>query len=63
MPSGKWVLGFFFVSKDDPRILVPRQRGGGLALNLAHRRAWGVLITGMILPIGMVILASFGGLK
>ena len=58
----RWRLGFFYVCKNDPRILVPRRSGGGITLNLAHRRAWGVLIVGMAFPVGLTAVASFGGL-
>ena len=58
----RWRLGFFYACKNDPRILVPRRSGGGITLNLAHRRAWGVLITGMALPVWLAAFASFGGL-
>jgi hypothetical protein len=62
LPSGRWVLGFLFINKNDARILVPRRRGGGITLNLAHGRAWAVIIFGVALPIGLAIFASFGGL-
>ncbi|MCL1894285.1 MAG: hypothetical protein FWG02_08650 [Holophagaceae bacterium] len=59
--GGKWYTGFFNVNDGDPRILVPRRNGGGLALNLFHRRAWGILITGILL-IGSAVFVSFGGM-
>ena len=58
--SGKW-LGIFYYNANDPRVLVPR-RGGGVTLNLAHRNSWGILVFGMALPLGLAVLASFGGL-
>jgi len=58
--SGKWI-GIFYYHSGDPRILVPR-RGGGITLNLAHGRGWCVLVFGMLLPLGLAVLASFGGL-
>jgi len=58
----RWRLGFFYMCKGDPRILVPRRSGSGITLNLAHRRAWGILIIGMALPVGLAAIASFGGL-
>ena len=61
LPSGKWILGLFYVCSEDPRILVPRQSGTGITLNLAHRRAWGVFITGAAV-IALAIIASFGGI-
>jgi hypothetical protein len=61
LPSGKWVAGLFYVCKEDPRILVPRQRGAGTTLNLAHGRAWGILITGIVV-VALAIIASFGGI-
>ncbi|MCL1908956.1 MAG: DUF5808 domain-containing protein [Holophagaceae bacterium] len=59
--DGKWYSDFFYVSRTDSRILVPRRGGSGLALNLAHPRAWGILIAGLAL-FGLAMLASFGGL-
>ena len=57
----RWRFGLFYVCGEDPRILVPRRSGGGVTLNLAHGRAWGVLMFGMVLPVGLAAFASFGG--
>ncbi|MDR0498460.1 MAG: hypothetical protein LBH03_01845 [Holophagales bacterium] len=57
----RWRFGFFYVCGEDHRILVPRRSGGGINLNLAHGRAWGILITGFVLPIVIAAIASFSG--
>jgi hypothetical protein len=62
LASARWYSGYFCVCKEDPRVLVPRRSGSGIALNLAHGRAWGVLLVGILLPIALAIVASFGGL-
>jgi hypothetical protein len=62
LSSARWYSGYFCVCKEDPRVLVPRRSGSGIALNLAHGRAWGVLLVGMVLPLTLAIVASFGGL-
>jgi hypothetical protein len=62
LASARWYSGYFCVCKEDPRVLVPRRSGSGIALNLAHGRAWGVLLAGMALPLTLAIVASFGGL-
>lgn len=59
--GGRWYSGLFYVCKTDIRILVPRRGGSGLALNLAHPRAWGILLTSLAL-FGLAMFASFGGL-
>jgi hypothetical protein len=59
-PGGN-MFGFFRFCRDDPRRLLPR-RGGGVALNLAHGGGWGILLLGMVLPLGLAAFASLGGL-
>jgi len=58
----RWRLGFFYVCAEDQRILVPRRSGGGIMLNLAHGRAWGILILGFVLPVVIAVIVSFSGL-
>jgi len=57
----RWRLGFFYVCAKDPRILVPKRSGGGIMLNLAHGRAWGILILGFVIPVVIAIIVSFSG--
>ena len=67
-PNERWIMGIFYISKDNHRIIVPRRKGRtgrsaqGVALNLAHGRAWGLLVTGFLLPLGLALYATFGGL-
>lgn len=46
--------GLSYRNPDDPRILVPRLTGGGTTLNLAHGRAWLLLL--LILAVPALIL-------
>jgi hypothetical protein len=58
----KWFFGIFCFCGEDSRILAPSQRGSGIAINMAHKRAWGLVIVGMALPLGLAAMVSFGGL-
>jgi len=58
--SGKR-FGIFCLCSEDPRILPPRE-SGGMAINLAHKRAWGLVAVGLALPLALAAAASFGGL-
>jgi hypothetical protein len=62
LSSERWRFGFLYVCAKDPRILVPRRSGGGIMLNLAHGRAWGVLIMGFVMPVIIAVIVSFSGL-
>jgi hypothetical protein len=57
--SGKR-FGIFCICGGDTRILVPK-RSGGIAINLAHKRACGLVLVGMVLPLALAAIVSFGG--
>jgi len=57
----KW-FGIFCLCRGDTRILAPKRSGGGIAINLAHKRAWGLVVVGMVLPLVLAVIVSFGGL-
>jgi len=59
--GGKW-FGIFCLCKGDPRILTPKRIGGGIAINLAHKRAWGLVVVGLALPLALAAIVSFGGM-
>lgn len=38
-----WLLGVFYVNRDDPTLVLPRRFGVGWAMNWGNPRAWGLL--------------------
>ncbi|MDR2561034.1 MAG: DUF5808 domain-containing protein [Holophagales bacterium] len=58
--GGKW-FGIFCYCREDSRILTPKKIGGGIAINLAHKRAWGLVVVGLALPLALAVIVSFCG--
>lgn len=46
--------GMIYRDPEDPRLLVPRLTGGGSTLNLAHPRAWFLLVFLVLLPLAVL---------
>jgi uncharacterized membrane protein len=57
-PSERYRWGLFYVSADDPRLLVPKRYGTGWTLNFAHGRAWAMMALLLLLPLAFVVLFS-----
>ena len=50
--------GMTYQDPEDPRILVPRLTGGGSTLNLAHPRAWLLLILLVLVPLAVMAFVA-----
>ncbi len=59
LPAG--YQGLTYRNPEDPRLLVPRLTGGGTTLNLAHGKAWWLLLALLALPALVLGLTILGG--
>jgi hypothetical protein len=58
-----WRARYFYVCRDDPRLVVPkRERWRGWTVNFAHRAAWIYFAVAMGVLIALVYLAFFRGI-
>jgi uncharacterized membrane protein len=55
-----WSRDTFYSCATDPRLLVPKRRGGGWTINMGHPRAQVALWLVLLLVVALVSLAALG---
>jgi uncharacterized membrane protein len=53
--NSHWVLGMFYVNRDDPSVFVEKRFGLGYTINFGNRRAL-VLLAGFLVIVGAIVL-------
>ena len=56
-----WRLGIFYFNRQDPRLLVPKRRGFGWTLNLAHVTAWAIIGIIVLLLVSRLLTRGMRG--
>jgi len=57
--NARWVLGMFYVNRDDPSLFVEKRFGFGYTLNFGNPRAIALLATLLIIVFAMILIGVF----
>jgi uncharacterized membrane protein len=61
--NARWVLGMFYVDRDDPSIMVEKRFGIGYTLNYGNRMAVLIVVTFVVLALSVTAFVLIGALS